>query len=168
MNVIIIHLSPPKQTRGLKHGRAIVVSTCAAVASIVTGVLAGMFALGERLPSAPGARVTLLLGWYISIISGRKYSRILFIYLFIPGDLIVQAIYHSWCDSSGNFFTSGETSPEVTETFCITKWWWCGEKLWAQANGFNQNKRFESERSYPNKYSASFDIVLFKRESLSF
>lgn len=52
-----------KQTRGLKHGRAIVVSTCAAVASIVTGVVAGMLALGERLPSAPTARFSLLLGW---------------------------------------------------------------------------------------------------------
>ncbi|KAH9653291.1 putative magnesium transporter NIPA9 [Citrus sinensis] len=51
------------QTRGLKHGRAIVVSTCAAVASIVTGVVAGMLALGERLPSAPTARFSLLLGW---------------------------------------------------------------------------------------------------------
>ncbi|KAL7159183.1 hypothetical protein ABFS83_01G011100 [Erythranthe nasuta] len=56
------------QTRGLKHGRAIVVSTCAAVASIVTGVLAGMFALGERLPSAPMARLTLLLGWLCIIV----------------------------------------------------------------------------------------------------
>ncbi|RZB58179.1 putative magnesium transporter NIPA9 isoform C [Glycine soja] len=50
------------QTRGLKHGRAIVVSTCAAVASILTGVLAGMLALGERLPSEPKARLALLLG----------------------------------------------------------------------------------------------------------
>ncbi|XP_062097633.1 probable magnesium transporter NIPA9 [Humulus lupulus] len=56
------------QTRGLKHGRAIVVSTCAAVASIVTGVLAGMLALGERLPSAPTARLSLLLGWLLIIL----------------------------------------------------------------------------------------------------
>ncbi|XP_004498870.1 probable magnesium transporter NIPA9 [Cicer arietinum] len=56
------------QTRGLKHGRAIIVSTCAAVASILTGVLAGMLALGERLPSAPKARLALLLGWLLIIV----------------------------------------------------------------------------------------------------
>ncbi|OIW15527.1 hypothetical protein TanjilG_13833 [Lupinus angustifolius] len=55
------------QTHGLKHGRAIIVSTCAAVASILTGVLAGMLALGERLPSAPKARLALLLGWVLII-----------------------------------------------------------------------------------------------------
>ncbi|KAL5698707.1 hypothetical protein ACHQM5_029703 [Ranunculus cassubicifolius] len=56
------------QTRGLKHGRAIVVSTCAAVASIVTGVLAGMLALGEQLPSSPSARLWLFLGWICIIV----------------------------------------------------------------------------------------------------
>nr|CAB3478078.1 unnamed protein product [Digitaria exilis] len=50
-------------TRGLKHGRAIVVSTCTSVASIVSGVVAGMIALDEHLPKAPTARFFLLLGW---------------------------------------------------------------------------------------------------------
>ncbi|KAL6534020.1 hypothetical protein OROHE_013853 [Orobanche hederae] len=98
------------QTRGLKHGRAIVVSTCAAVASIVTGVLAGMLALGERLPSAPVARFMLLLGW---------------------------AIYHSWCDPTGEFDTAVETPSEAVEMFC-TKW--CGE----EATGSEPHKRYES------------------------
>jgi hypothetical protein len=51
------------QTRGLKHGRAIVVSTCTSVASIVSAVVAGMVALDEQLPKAPTSRLFLLLGW---------------------------------------------------------------------------------------------------------
>lgn len=66
-NCNIIFFTPFEQTHGLKHGRAIVISTCAAVASIVTGVLAGMLALGEQLPSAPVARLSLLLGWYMML-----------------------------------------------------------------------------------------------------
>ncbi|XP_074588841.1 putative magnesium transporter NIPA9 [Curcuma longa] len=56
------------QTRGLKHGRTIVVSTCAAVAAIVTGVLAGMTALGEHIPSSPVARMCLLFGWLFIVL----------------------------------------------------------------------------------------------------
>lgn len=55
------------QTRGLKHGRAIVVSTCTSVASIVSGVVAGMVALDEHLPTAPTSRFFLLLGWFFII-----------------------------------------------------------------------------------------------------
>ncbi|XP_051137176.1 probable magnesium transporter NIPA9 [Andrographis paniculata] len=56
------------QTRGLKHGRAIVVSTCGTVSSITTGVIAGVFAMGERLPSAPLALALLLLGWFFIVL----------------------------------------------------------------------------------------------------
>ncbi|XP_055830051.1 probable magnesium transporter NIPA9 isoform X2 [Solanum dulcamara] len=75
------------QTRGLKHGRAIVVSTCAAVASIVTGVFAGMFALGERLPSAPTSRLWLLLGWMCIILG---------VILLVASTRLVRSLPRSW------------------------------------------------------------------------
>ncbi|KAK4351448.1 hypothetical protein RND71_030761 [Anisodus tanguticus] len=75
------------QTRGLKHGRAIVVSTCAAVASIVTGVFAGMFALGERLPSAPTSRLWLLLGWMCIILG---------VILLVASTRLVRSLPQSW------------------------------------------------------------------------
>ncbi|KAG6479348.1 hypothetical protein ZIOFF_062811 [Zingiber officinale] len=37
------------QMQGLKHGRVIMVFTCAAVSAIITGVLTGMITRGERL-----------------------------------------------------------------------------------------------------------------------
>ncbi|KAJ1689376.1 hypothetical protein LUZ63_013531 [Rhynchospora breviuscula] len=55
------------QTRGLKHGRAIVVSTCTSVASIITGVVVGMIALGEKMPSDRIGRLFLMTGWFLII-----------------------------------------------------------------------------------------------------
>lgn len=42
-------------------------STCTSVASIVSGVVAGMVALDEHLPTAPSGRFFLLLGWFFII-----------------------------------------------------------------------------------------------------
>lgn len=57
------------QTRGFKEGRAVVVSTCAAVAAMVTAVAAGMAGLGEDLPTNARLRFFRFLGWFL-ILSG--------------------------------------------------------------------------------------------------
>lgn len=98
-----------KQTRGLKHGRAIVVSTCAAVASIVTGVFAGMFALGERLPSAPTSRLWLLLGWYVW-----------HVHLLCLFAIYRWTYYHPFC--SWSFFVTIEARPSRLVSWSHEKW----------------------------------------------
>ncbi|CAI5524537.1 unnamed protein product, partial [Closterium sp. Naga37s-1] len=50
------------QTRGFKEGRAVVVSTCAAVAAMLTAVAAGMAGLGEDLPTSARLRMWRFLG----------------------------------------------------------------------------------------------------------
>ncbi|KAI3792789.1 hypothetical protein L2E82_06680 [Cichorium intybus] len=82
------------QTRGLKHGRAVVVSTCAAVASIVTGVLAGMLALGERLPESPTSRLWLLLGWLL-IVTG--------VILLVTSTRLIRFLPRKWRPVERNF-----------------------------------------------------------------
>ncbi|WIA24132.1 hypothetical protein OEZ85_013727 [Tetradesmus obliquus] len=51
------------QTRGFKHGSALVVCTTAAAASIVAGVLVGLLALSEPLPASRHAKLLLLGSW---------------------------------------------------------------------------------------------------------
>ena len=51
------------QTRGLKDGSAMVVCTVAAVASMLTGLAAGLLCLGERLPATAKGVFAWLLSW---------------------------------------------------------------------------------------------------------
>ncbi|KAI7986410.1 putative magnesium transporter NIPA9 [Camellia lanceoleosa] len=59
-------------TRGLKHGRAIVVSTCAAIASIVTGVLAGAIPSHRRVKN-PWRSIIMGTGVGLSL-NARPFS----------------------------------------------------------------------------------------------
>lgn len=56
-------LSPSVQTKGLKSGSTVVVCTCTAIASLLAGVLAGVAALGEALPSSSGGRWVRVGSW---------------------------------------------------------------------------------------------------------
>jgi drug/metabolite transporter (DMT)-like permease len=51
------------QTMGLKEGSTVVVCTCAAVSSMVTGVLIGMIGLAEPLPDGKSALLIRITSW---------------------------------------------------------------------------------------------------------
>ncbi|KAJ9515533.1 hypothetical protein QJQ45_021650 [Haematococcus lacustris] len=65
------------QTRGLKAGSTVVVCTMAAVASMVTGVLAGLLALGEALPSTHAMRLARLASWLAILLGVSSLADII-------------------------------------------------------------------------------------------
>lgn len=56
------------QTCGLKEGSTVVVCTCVAVTSMVTGVLVGILGLGETLPGSNTVTMIRLLSWNLILI----------------------------------------------------------------------------------------------------
>eukprot|EP00899_Mesostigma_viride_P022230 jgi/Mesvir1/3191/Mv16346-RA.1 len=63
------------QTRALKDGRAVVISAVAALASIGSGVVIGMAALDERMPTSTGRRIVRILSWACSMSAVLLLSR---------------------------------------------------------------------------------------------
>ncbi|KAI8471221.1 MAG: hypothetical protein J3K34DRAFT_520715 [Monoraphidium minutum] len=62
------------QTRGLKHGKAVVVCTLAAASSMVSGVAVGLLALGEGLPHGAPQRALRLAAWVLILLGVTQLS----------------------------------------------------------------------------------------------
>jgi len=101
------------QTCGLKEGSTVVVCTCVAVTSMVTGVLVGLLGLGESMPGASFIAAMRLLSWtlilvgVVALASGPGGTRELALLLLqrvpptvwqrLPVDFAVRA--KSWASS---------------------------------------------------------------------
>ena len=64
------------QTRGLKDGSAMVISTVAAVVAMVVGLLAGILCLGEHAPATSGGQLAWACSWaaIAAGVSGLSHS----------------------------------------------------------------------------------------------
>lgn len=90
------------QTCGLKEGSAVIVCTCAAVVSMVVGVLVGVVGLAESMPSSPGAIMVRVWSWIfilygiIVLSGGTKLLKEMFAYVIqcIPAQVWHQVPDH--------------------------------------------------------------------------